>query len=91
VAFSLYLLDGWRQGGGIRTLALVPSRFGALAGVGNYVVAGLAALALAHGPGRLDAVVQSAGSVTALLNVLAILERSRILLGRTLKSCARHG
>jgi phosphatidylglycerophosphate synthase len=88
LAFALYLADGWQQGGGLRTIALRPSRFGAFAGVANYAVAGLAVLTLVHGRGRLDGLVWLAGGLAAALNGLAILERTRMLLRLT--PCARR-
>lgn len=72
-AFALYVLEGWRQGGSL--VDLVPSRAGAVAGVLNYVVAGLAAGSIWLGPSVLDGVLHAAALVVAALNGAAVLER----------------
>jgi len=75
VAFALYTLDGWRRGGSAGAIALLPSQWGALGGVSNYVVAGGAAVALALGPTALDGVVFVAALLTAGANLVAAGER----------------
>jgi CDP-diacylglycerol---glycerol-3-phosphate 3-phosphatidyltransferase len=81
-AFTLYVLDGWRRGALRGTVELAPSRFGAAAGVCNYVVTGLATGALWAGPSALDGVIRAAAVGVALLNVAAAVERAPRLLAR---------
>ena len=80
LAFFLYALDGWRRGGGLGSIALLPSQCGAVGGVLNYVVAGGAAVALALGATPLDRLVAAAALVTAAANLVAAAERVPALL-----------
>jgi cardiolipin synthase len=78
-AFGGYLLDGWRNGNGAKTIELVPSRTGAAAGILNYAVAGLAAGAVWVGPGFLEVGLQASALVAVAVNGIAALERVRHL------------
>lgn len=75
VAFGLYLADGRRRGTAGASLELAPSQVGAVAGVANYVVAGVVAATLWLGPSRLDGAVWTAALVVALANAAAVVER----------------
>lgn len=89
-AFALYVLDGRRRAGSVRSLELTGSRFGALAGVGNYVVAGGAALARIGLESTFDALVWSAAALVAALNALACIERVAAIRAPLLSSSARR-
>ena len=75
-AFLLYVLDGWRRGGSLAELELTGSRSGALGGVLNYCVVGVAAVAVALDVALLDRVLYAAAFGVAAVNVGAALERS---------------
>ena len=72
-AFALYLVDGWRRGGG--TIELTGSRAGAIGGVLNYVVVGAAACADAIAVSALDGVIYGAAFAIAAVNAAAAFER----------------
>ena len=74
VAFALYVVDGWRRGGG-RRVALSPSRTGAFAGVANYGVAAVGALAVGLRVPHLDPAVHAGATIAALMNVAAAADR----------------
>jgi phosphatidylglycerophosphate synthase len=80
LAFALYLLDGWRRGGGLAAIDLLPSDFGAAAGVLNYAVAGFAAGALWLGATPLDPALRVAALVATAVNLAAVVERVHLLL-----------
>ncbi len=75
VSFALYTLDGFRRGRSRGSIALLPSQWGAVGGVLNYVVAGAAAVTLALGPTAFDRIVHVAGLLTAIANLGAAAER----------------
>jgi len=80
LAFGLYCVDGWRRGRDSRTISLVPSRSGTAAGVANYAVAGLAAIADWHRSSPLDGIVYAAALAAVAVNLAAALERVQSLL-----------
>jgi phosphatidylglycerophosphate synthase len=73
IAFALYVIDGWRRGGGLGRVDLTSSPVGAAAGVLNYAIAAVAAATLA-GIDVGHALYWSAAFV-ALVDLAAIVER----------------
>jgi phosphatidylglycerophosphate synthase len=75
-AFGLYVLDGWRRGGGsLGAIELTNSRSGALGGVLNYVIAGAAVIAAVLDVSRIDQAIRAAAFGVAAVNAVAALER----------------
>lgn len=74
-AFSLYLIDGWRRGGSLNAIELTSSRSGALGGVLNYVLAGMAAAAVFIDADTVDHTIYAVAFVVAAVNAWAALER----------------
>lgn len=75
-AFALYVADGWRRGGSLATMDLTGSRSGAVGGVLNYVIAGVAAAAAALDDARIDQALYAAAFGVAAVNAAAALERA---------------
>lgn len=82
IAFALYLFDGWRRGGRLTAIDLVGSRSGALGGVLNYAVVGVAAGAVWLDQSALDQVLYAAAFAAASVNAVAAFERVSGLLNR---------
>jgi len=79
-AFALYVVDGWRRGGGLGAMDLTGSRSGALGGVLNYGIAGAAAGAYALAAPGIDRAVYLVAFPIAAVNALAAYERFALLL-----------
>jgi len=79
-AFALYLVDGWRRGGGLAAIDLTGSRSGAIGGVLNYAIAAAAAAAVFLDAPPVDAAVYNAAFAIAAVNTMAALERLALLL-----------
>ncbi len=78
-AFTLYVIDGWRRGGGAGAIDLTSSRSGALGGVLNYVLAGAASAAVFVDAHPIDAAIYAAAFAIAAVNLVAALERLPVL------------
>lgn len=78
-AFMLYLLDGWRRGGGLAAIELAASGSGAIAGVLNYVLAGAAAGAVFVDARAVDRAIYAVAFAVAGVNAVAALERLSLL------------
>jgi phosphatidylglycerophosphate synthase len=79
IAFALYVIDGWRRGRPIGAIDLTGSRSGAVGGVLNYVIAGVATAAIFLDWPRLDQAIYAAAFGIAAVNTAAALERLSIL------------
>ena len=75
VAFTLYVIDGVRRGGGVTTVVLTPSRSGALAGIANYGVATVGAVAVACRVPHLDGALYCGAAIVAVMNLVAAADR----------------
>ncbi|MCC6763258.1 MAG: CDP-alcohol phosphatidyltransferase family protein [Deltaproteobacteria bacterium] len=76
LAFTLYVLDGWRRAGSVAALELIGSRSGAVGGVLNYVIVGAATAAVALDHAAVDAAIYAAAFAVAAVNGAAVLERA---------------
>jgi phosphatidylglycerophosphate synthase len=75
VAFALYALDGWRRSGSLATIELAGGRSGAVGGVLNYVIGGLATAAVAFDDPDIDAAIYVAAFGVTAVNGAAAIER----------------
>lgn len=79
-SFALYLLEGWRRGGGsLAAIDLGGSRTGALGGVLNYVLAGAALAAALLDAAWLDRGIYAAAFGVAAVNAASAFARAPLL------------